>query len=59
MLELTASGAPGGSFILQGSTNLLDWTSLYTNSAPTGAASLFDAGATNHPLRFYRALQVP
>ena len=36
------------------STNLVDWQPLLTNVLP-GFASIFDAGASNYPLRFYRA----
>lgn len=58
LLQLLVTGTPGGDYVLQGSTNLVDWTALYTNSAPSGSTSLFDVESTNHRMRFYRAFQV-
>lgn len=52
---LTASTTP---CVLQASTNLVDWTSIYTNSLG-GMADFVDAGATNTARRFYRALACP
>src|SRR6266545_6678531 len=57
--ELQILGAAGASYVLQFSTNLLDWPSLVTNTL-TGASVNFTAGqATNSPGRFYRAAWVP
>ena len=57
MLQL--SGVAGDSYVLQASTNLVNWSSLYTNVAPANAFSLTDTNAANYPLRFYRVLQLP
>jgi chitinase len=51
------SGVPDRNYVLQASTNLLDWTSLSTNIAPTNLFNLVDPGASNYPYRFYRVLQ--
>ena len=50
-------GTAGSNYVLQASTNLLDWTPLSTNAAATNMFNLFDPGATNFPYRFYRVLQ--
>ena len=51
----TASTTP---CVIQASTNLVDWTSVYTNSSG-GTADFIDAGAVNSARRFYRALACP
>jgi len=49
------SGLAGQMVVVEGSTNLLDWTPLFTNSANGGPVYFFDPGWTNFPWRFYRA----
>jgi uncharacterized protein (TIGR03790 family) len=50
---------PGGSpYIIQSSTNLLNWVSICTN-ASGGAGDFNDDRATNSARRFYRALALP
>jgi hypothetical protein len=53
------SGPAGKDFILQTSSNLLTWTPLFTNTAPTGILEFKDTGVTNIPSRFYRAAYLP
>ena len=49
------SGVKGQTMVVEGSTNGLDWTPLYTNSA-TGIPFYFsDPESTKFPARFYRA----
>jgi hypothetical protein len=55
--QLGFFGTPGSNYVLQASTNLLNWTPLSTNVAPTNMFNLYDLGATNFPYRFYRVLQ--
>lgn len=55
--QLGLSGVPGDKYVLQASTNLVDWTALSTNTAPTNLLNLIDPGATNFRYRFYRVLQ--
>ena len=47
----------GASCVLEGTTNLYDWTALSTNS--TGAFDFVDPSASGVPQQFYRARQVP
>ena len=45
--------------VIEASTNLLDWMPLYTNTTPTTLIKYSDPVTTNHPNRFYRAMEVP
>ena len=47
--QIQINGPPGAPYVIQGSTNLLNWTSLSTNLAPF----TFSDPATK-PFRFYR-----
>ena len=55
--QLGLVGSVGHAYVLQASTNLVDWIPLSTNTALTNQLILLDAGASNFPSRFYRALQ--
>jgi hypothetical protein len=49
-------GAAGPGYRLQASTDLSAWTSLQTNSAPTGVWEFSDPAAPSFDHRFYRAV---
>jgi hypothetical protein len=53
---LGASGT--GPVVIYASTNLLDWTPIYTNSPVIGAVDFADAEAESESQRFYRAAEV-
>jgi hypothetical protein len=55
--QLGISGLAGGSYILQGTTNLINWTSLTTNQPSNNVFNLSDTNAGNFPYRFYRVLE--
>ncbi|HWD91376.1 MAG TPA: chitobiase/beta-hexosaminidase C-terminal domain-containing protein [Verrucomicrobiae bacterium] len=55
--QLSFSGVPNNIYVLQATTNFVDWVSLSTNSAPTNMFNLVDPGASNFRYRFYRVLQ--
>jgi len=55
-VELTLTGSSGHAYILQTSTNLLDWLSLLTNNASFDGSLRFELPATPDPHRFFRAL---
>jgi hypothetical protein len=57
VFQLELSGVAGNNYVLQTSTNLIDWTPLATNMATTNLFYLTDPGASNYPRRFYRVLQ--
>jgi hypothetical protein len=48
-------GMVGQTIVVDGSTNLMNWTPLYTNSTGTNPAYFFDPASTNLPSRYYRA----
>ena len=48
------NGTSNQTIVVDGSTNLLDWTPLYTNTANGIPAYFFDPTSTNFPGRFYR-----
>ncbi|MEI9962096.1 MAG: chitobiase/beta-hexosaminidase C-terminal domain-containing protein [Limisphaerales bacterium] len=55
--QLGFSGVSGNNYILQATTNLIDWISISTNPASTNLFDLRDPKATNFEHRFYRVLQ--
>ena len=48
-------GYPGQSYVIEGSTNLLQWNPIGTNIAEMGGVLVRDAQGTNYSRRFYRA----
>jgi len=52
--ELRVTG-PVGIYVLQASTNLVDWTDICTNKAPNGILEFSDSNRANFERRFYRA----
>jgi Bacterial Ig domain len=48
----------GLSYVIQGSSNLVDWVALVTNTPSSSVASFSDA-VTSRPLRYYRVGRVP
>jgi autotransporter-associated beta strand protein len=57
LFELGFSGVAGSNYVLEASTNLINWTSISTNNATTNLFNLLDPDATNFPYRFYRVFQ--
>jgi uncharacterized repeat protein (TIGR03806 family) len=55
--QLGVAGVSNKTYILQASTNLINWIPLSTNLATTNRFNLFDPGASNFPSRFYRTLE--
>jgi hypothetical protein len=54
--QFNLTGAPGLSYVVEGSTNLIDWEALTTNTPPFIFA---DPSAPTCPQRFYRAVCRP
>jgi hypothetical protein len=52
LFALSVSGVPNYQYVVQASTNLVDWVSVGTNSAPF---TFVDANAGQYSQRFYRA----
>jgi hypothetical protein len=58
-VQATLIGEPGQTYVVEGSTNLLDWTPVATNTLPgSGTAKFNDAGAPAFGQRFYRAVRL-
>ncbi|HAB17974.1 MAG TPA: FG-GAP-like repeat-containing protein [Verrucomicrobiota bacterium] len=53
-LDLTVAGDTGRLYLLEGSTNLVNWSWLGVRSNSVGSVQFTDASATNQPQRFYR-----
>ncbi len=51
------SGIAGKTYVLQTTTNLVDWTSLGTNVASADAFSMTNTGTASIPYRFYRVVE--
>ncbi len=56
--QMHVAGVPGVPWGVQTSSNLVDWTPVFTNQLG-GAMDFVDAGITNSASRFYRAWLVP
>jgi hypothetical protein len=59
VFTLTLSGAAGKTYVLQGSTNLLNWVPLSTNVPVSSPFTVADPQAGAFRYRFYRAVQQP
>jgi len=57
--QLGFAGALGSNYVLQASTNLLNWTPISTNLALTNYFNWLDPQATNYPRRYYRVQRQP
>jgi len=57
--KLHVSGTAGQNYTLQSSTNLVNWSSIITLSAPSSSFDLTDPGAVNGVRGFYRILVGP
>ena len=52
--RLTVNGNSGPDYIVQASTNLIDWVNIFTNHSPTPPFVWSDIVASNFSRRFYR-----
>jgi uncharacterized repeat protein (TIGR03806 family) len=59
IFQVQLSGTAGKGYIFQATTNFSDWISVSTNTPLASPFFLTDPGASNHPYRFYRAIQQP
>jgi uncharacterized repeat protein (TIGR03806 family) len=57
VFQVGLAGAAGSNYVLQATTNFIDWTSISTNQAVSNVLNLVDPQAGNFPYRFYRAIQ--
>lgn len=52
--HFSAAGSSGSAYIIETSTNLVDWTPLQTNIVVNGSVDFIDSSATNFSKGFYR-----
>ena len=57
-MRLVLAAQTGAELLLEGSTNLVDWTRLATLTNTLGTVPFLDRGATNFDHRIYRARQI-
>lgn len=57
--QLQVTGDVGPNYIIQASTNLTDWESLYTTNPAVMPFNWIDLNASNHPARFFRVNYTP
>ncbi len=50
-------GAPGSNYVLQASTDMVNWAPLATSPATANLLNFVDRSSSNYPSRFYRVLQ--
>jgi len=53
-MQMTATARTNHVYVLDASTNLVNWTSIQTNQALGDSIIFSDAAATNFSKRFYR-----
>ncbi len=56
VFQLTFYGSTGSNYVLEASTDLVNWIPISTNIAATNIFNWADPQATNFPCRFYRVL---
>ncbi len=54
--QLHVTGITGVSYVVYASSNLANWTPVYTNNNLTGSADYVDAAARNLDSRYYKVL---
>ncbi len=59
IFSLTINGDSGHDYIVQASTNLVDWTGIYTNFMPVLPFTWSDSGASNFSQQYYRVVVGP
>lgn len=55
-VDLNVSGGTGRAFMIQSTTNFLNWIPLYTNSTPFAWINFVHPSSAPHTNRFYRAM---
>jgi mono/diheme cytochrome c family protein len=56
LFRLSFAGISGSKYVLQASTNFINWIPISTNLAPANQFDLFDPNASNFTYRFYRII---
>lgn len=56
MAKFRIAGLHSKTYLIQASTNLIQWVTISTNYSDSGILSYLDCHSTNQPCRFYRAV---
>jgi hypothetical protein len=59
LVHFRVSGVASQTFIVQGTTNFVNWRPLHTNTAAGAPVTYDDLSSTNRIRRYYRALPWP
>jgi hypothetical protein len=57
--QLSVSGDAGPDYTVLGSTNLMDWVTIFTTNSPTLPFLFQDPAASDYNQRFYRVILGP
>jgi len=57
--QVQLDGVPGQGFVMEASSDLLNWIPVYTNGGGAGTIQFIDPAAGTFPRRFYRGRAVP
>ncbi len=57
IVHLFFAGTSGQTYVLQASTNLVNWVPVATNIAPSGIFEMTDPDAAHFQSRFYRTME--
>lgn len=55
--QIRFTGTPGQNYEIEGTDDFIQWTPLWQTNTPNGFISFVDDSASEHPHRFYRAVQ--
>jgi uncharacterized repeat protein (TIGR03806 family) len=55
--QLGVAGVVSNTYVLEATTNFINWVPLNTNTATTNVFDLVDPGASNFPYRFFQLIQ--
>jgi hypothetical protein len=58
-MQVTLQGVAGRTYSIETSTDLVHWTPWTNQLNSTGTITITDTAATNYPMRFYRAREMP
>jgi hypothetical protein len=56
---ISINGPANQTYVLQASSDLVNWVPINTNVPPSTPFTLNDPNASNFPRRFYRAILMP
>jgi hypothetical protein len=55
-VQIRVDGEPNQQYIIEASSDLVSWESIFTNVAAQGLLKFVDENSTKYPQRFYRVI---